>query len=214
MVRYWHSHPESNTTVFIAPALQRFGLTDDLALRRAAGGLRLANVNGGLAAHGAAEETGVQDPSVGVKVSVVEGDGVRPSVAVLVQGDVDPEARGAFKDEGVRPSLRTALDWRLPHDFSLAAVPGIVYDKTDGRRHAAGTLGIALGKAWTQRFQTYVEAAAERIASSRRGGSTVTYNLGGAYLLGDAVQIDSALSWGAGSDTAPLVWTVGLWMLF
>jgi hypothetical protein len=211
-VRRWNPDSES-TTVLTAPTLLHFGLSDDVALRRTAQGLRLAKVNG-LAAYGAAEETGIQDPSGGVKVHVVEGDGVRPSVTVLVHGDIDAEAPAAFKGEGTRPSLRTALEWRLPHDFSLAAMPGVVYDKTDGRRHAAGMLGVALGKAWTPRFQTYVEAAAERIVSTRHGGSTVTYNLGGAYLLGDAVQIDSALSWGAGGDTSALTWAVGFWLQF
>ena len=93
-------------------------------------------------------------------------------------------------------------------------MPGIVYDKTEGQRHAAGVLGVALGKAWTTRFVTYIETAAERIASSRHGGSTVTYNFGGAYLLRDAVQIDSALSWGANGDPADLAWTIGLSMKF
>jgi hypothetical protein len=156
----------------------------------------------------------VGDPSSEVKVHVVEGDGLRPSVAVLVQRDVEASLRGLFKGEGVKPTVRTQLDWRLPQDFSIAAMPGIVYDKTDGRRHASAMLGVALGKAWTPKLHTYVEAAAERITSSRNGGSTVTYNLGGAYLLGDAVQIDSALSWGANGDTAELGWTIGLWLQF
>jgi hypothetical protein len=133
---------------------------------------------------------------------------------VLVQRDVEASLRGLFKGEGVKPTVRTQLDWRLPQDFSIAAMPGIVYDKTDGRRHASAMLGVALGKAWTPKLHTYVEAAAERITSSRNGGSTVTYNLGGAYLLGDAVQIDSALSWGANGDTAELGWTIGLWLQF
>lgn len=159
-------------------------------------------------------EAQVTDPLSGVKVHVVEGDGLRPTVAVLVSGDVEPASRPLFKGEGVRPTLRSTLDWRLPHDFSIGAMPGIVYDKTDGRRHASAMLGVALGKAWTPRLRTYVEAAADRIASARNGGSTVSYNLGGAYLLGDAVQIDSALSWGANGDAAELGWTIGLWLQF
>jgi hypothetical protein len=161
------------------------------------------------------DQAQVTDPLSGVKVHVVEGDGLRPSVAVLVNGDVEPASRALFNGgEGVRPTLRSTLDWRLPDDFSIGAMPGIVYDKTDGRRHASAMLGVALGKAWTPRLRTYVEAAAERIASSRNGGSTVTYNLGGAYLLGDVMQIDSALSWAPNGDTTDLSWMVGLWLLF
>jgi hypothetical protein len=160
-------------------------------------------------------QTPATDPLAGVKVHVVEGDGLRPSVAVLVSGDVEPTSRALFNGgEGVRPTLRSTLDWRLPDDFSIGAMPGIVYDKTDGRRHASAMLGVALGKAWTPRLRTYVEAAADRIASSRNGGSTVAYNLGGAYLLGDAMQIDSGLSWVPNGDTTDLSWMVGFWLQF
>jgi hypothetical protein len=203
----------SMTTVLIPPALLRFGSIDAQALKFTSRGLMSASVHGPVA-HLDPHETAVPNPWSGVKWQVVEGEGLRPSVAVHVYGDIDSESPAAFSGEGVRPSIRTTLDWQLTHDFSLAAMPGVVYDKTDGQRHASGVLGVALGKAWTPRFQTYVEAAAERIASTRHGGSTVVYNLGGAYLLRDTVQIDSALSWAAGSDTAPLTWSVGLWMQF
>jgi hypothetical protein len=160
------------------------------------------------------QDSGLSAFSTAVKWHVADGDGIRPSVALVVQGDIEPAWRAPFKGEGVRPSLRTTLDWRLTHDASLSAMPGLVYDKTDGRRHASGMLGVALGKAWTPTFRTYIEAAAERIASARKGGSTVTYNLGGVYLLREAMQIDSALSWPANSDTPDLAWTVGLSMKF
>jgi hypothetical protein len=167
-----------------------------------------------VAAAGASDQAEVADPASGVKVHVVEGDGLRPAVAVLVQGDVEPGLPALSNSEGVRPTFRTTLDWRLSHDISIGAMPGIVYDKTDGRRHASATLGVAVGKDWTPRLRTYVELAADRIASSRYGGSTVTYNLGGAYLLRESMQIDSALSWGANGDTAELAWTVGFWLQF
>jgi Putative MetA-pathway of phenol degradation len=199
--------------VLTTSAFLRLDLIEDAELRRMTGHYLRANVRDS-AANADAQNTGVQDPASGVKMNVVEGEGMWPSVTVLVHGDIEAEARSAFQGGGVRPSVRSALDWRLTSDTSLAAMPGIVYDKTNGQRHASGMLGIALGRAWTPRLRTYVEAAAERIASSRHGGSTVTYNLGGAYLLRDAVQIDSSLSWGAGSDTADLAWTVGLSLKF
>jgi hypothetical protein len=210
--RLRHLDASAKAPLFPTSTLLRYGLNDDLDFRLG-DGRSLSRMSAREAVvYVEANETGVADPSAGVKVPVVEDDGLR--VAVLVQGDVEAESRAVFKGEGVRPSLRGTLDWRLSDDVSLGATPGIVYDKTDGRRHASATLGIALGKAWTQRFQTYVEAAAERIASARNGGSTVTYNLGGAYLLRDTVQIDSALSWGPAGDTPDLSWTVGVSMKF
>ena len=203
----------AKTTILTSPALLRFSLSDDLEGQLGPDGSTRAGVDDPrLNADG--QETGVSDPWSGVKLRVVEGEGLRPAVTVLVNPDIDPGSRYAFKGEGLRPSIRSTLDWRLPHAFSIGAMPGVVYDKTEGRRHASGVLGVALGKAWTARFVTYVETAAERIASSRHGGSTVTYSLGGVYLLRDAVQIDSAFSWGANGDAADLAWTIGLSMKF
>jgi hypothetical protein len=200
-------------SMLTTPVLPRYGVSGDVEFRLGSQGYARTSL-GDVAAHVDTNATGVQDPASGVEWPVAEGDGMRPAVAVAIYGDVEPELQGTFKDEGVKPSIRSTLEWRLSHDFSVAASPGLVYDKTDGKRHPSGMLGVALGKAWTPTFSTYVEAAADRIASSRRGGSTVTYNLGGTYLMGDVVQIDSALSWGGAGDTTVLGWTVGLWMQF
>ncbi len=210
--RLRHLDANAKTPLLPTSTLLRYGLNDDLEVRSGdARSLSRMSAREPVVYVGA-NETDAADPSAGVKVHVVEGDGLR--VAVLVQGDIEAGSRAVFKDEAVRPSLRGTVDWRLSDDVSLGAMQGVVYDKTDGRRHASATLGVALGKAWTPRFQTYVEAAAERIASARNGGSTVTYNLGGAYLLRDTVQIDSALSWGANGDTPDLSWAVGFSMQF
>ena len=203
----------ARTRVLTAPALQRFGLSDDPEVRFGSDGLTRAEVSDPRV-NADAQEAGLSDPWSGVKLRLVDAEGMRPAVAMLVNPDIDPASRGAFKGEGLRPSIRGTLDWRLSDDVSVAAMPGIVYDKTDGRRHASGVLGVALGKAWTERFVTYVETAAERIASSRHGGSTVTYNFGGAYLLRDYVQIDSAFSWYPSGDTPDFAWTIGLSMKF
>ena len=199
----------AKATILTSPALVRFGLPDDLGVPAGLDGYTRADVDD-LRANADEQETGISDPWSEVKLRLVEGEGLRPAVAVLVNPDIDPGSRAAF----LRPSIRSTLDWRLPHAFSIGAMPGIVYDKTEGQRHAAGVLGVALGKAWTTRFVTHIETTAEHIASSSHGGSTVTYNFGGAYLLRDAVQIDSAVSWGANSDPADLAWTIGLSMKF
>jgi hypothetical protein len=106
------------------------------------------------------------------------------------------------------------MEWELPNDFSFGVMPGIIYDKTEGRRHGSGILAAVLGKEWTPRFRSFIEVAAERITSSRNGGSTVTYNTGVAYLLTDNVQIDTALSWAANNTTPDFAWTGGLSVRF
>jgi hypothetical protein len=62
--------------------------------------------------------------------------------------------------------------------------------------------------------QGLVEVAAERIASSRNGGSNVTYNAGVAHLLTNNMQLATALSRGANHNTPDFAWTIGLSMRF
>ena len=71
-----------------------------------------------------------------------------------------------------------------------------------------------IGRSWSENFRTFVEISGQRIASSRNGGSTVTYDAGAAYLLSNDVQIDSAFSWGANKNTPDFAWTVGLSVRF
>ena len=154
-----------------------------------------------------ARESGWADASFGLKWHALDGEGVlRPSVGLLLHGDIDSSSR-AFRGEDVRPSLRMPLEWELPNDFSFGVMPGIVYDKTNGSRHASGILAAVVGKEWTPRFRSFVEVAAERIASSRNGGSTVTYNVGAAYLLTNLVQIDTACPAGRQQRHAGFAWT-------
>ena len=44
-----------------------------------------------------------------------------------------------------------------------------------------------IGRSWSENFRTFVEISGQRIASSRNGGSTVTYDAGAAYLLSNDV---------------------------
>jgi Putative MetA-pathway of phenol degradation len=202
----------ARTTVFTTPTLLRLGVSENVELRFETEGYVRAKLSDPAA--GIEErESGYADASLGVKWHVLDGKGLRPSAAMLLHADIDSGSR-PFRGEGVRPSLRMPFEWELANDFSLGIMPGIVYDKTNGARHASGILAAVLGKEWTPRFRSFVEVAAERIASSRHGGSIVTYNTGVAYLLTDNVQIDTAVSWAANHNTPDFAWTVGLSIRF
>jgi hypothetical protein len=202
----------AKTTVYTTPTLLRLGVSETLELRLESEGHVRAKFSDPAAGIDA-RDNGYADVSPGLKWHALDGEGVRPSVAVLLHADIDSGSR-PFRGEGIRPSLRVPLEWELQKDFSLGVMPGIVYDKTDGGRHASGILAVVLGKEWTPRFRSFIEVAAERIASSRNGGSTVTYNTGVAYLLTNNVQIDSALSWAANHNTPDFAWTIGLSVRF
>lgn len=201
------------TTTFSTPTLLRYGVSDSWELRYETDGfMRSRTVDTGAATDEV--ERGMADSSIGLKWAMQEGEGVTPGVAWLLHADVDSGSR-AFRGHGVRPSLRAVFEWELPAEFSLGVMPGIAYDTTDaGKRHVAGILGVVVGRSWTDNFRTFVEVAGQHIASSRNGGSVVTYDVGAAYLITKNVQIDTAFAWGANSNTPKFAWTIGLSVKF
>ncbi len=78
--------------------------------------------------------------------------------------------------------------------FGYCALRGLIHDTNEtGERYTAGILGIVTGRAWTEKFRTFVEFAASQIATQKYGGSVATYNVGGAYLITPMVQADMAI---------------------
>src|SRR4051794_5657264 len=112
------------------PTLLRFGVRERLELRvETDGWTRVTTQPAGAAA---ARETGFSDVSLGVKWHQQDGDEAshRPSIAWLVHADID-SGSGAFRGQGVRPSLRMVAEWELPHDWSLGVMPGVFADRDD-----------------------------------------------------------------------------------
>jgi hypothetical protein len=200
------------TTTFTTPTLIRFGVAPAWELRVESEGYtrqRTRDSN----AFTSDQQTGSSDTSIGAKWAMQDGEGAVPAIGWLLHAEL-PSGSKAFRGEGVRPSLRAVFEWELPADFSLGVMPGVVYDKSGGDRFAAGILAVVVGREWTDRFRTFVEVAGRSIKSSAHGGSVVTYDVGGAYLLSKNVQIDTAVSWGANRYTPDFAWTVGLSMRF
>lgn len=157
-------------------------------------------------------ERGATDLSLGVKWHTQDESetGRRPAVAWLFHVDV-PSGSDNFHGTGMRPSVRVVMEWEFSEIYSLGIMPGVIYDKyaTD-ERFAAGIFGIVAGRSWMDKFRTFIEIAASQIAQQKYGGSVVTYDVGGAYLISDTVQADMAMSWGATDATPDFSWTLGL----
>lgn len=201
------------TTTFRTPTLLRYGISPALELRLESDGWTRQKTRDEASA-AATTERGMSDTAIGVKWHSQDNQGAVPSIAWLVHADLDTGSR-AFRGRGVRPSLRAVLEWELTDGISVGLMPGVVWDTTDtGHRHATGILGTVVGKEWTDRFRTFAELAAERIASSRNGGSTLTYGAGAAYLLTRDVQVDTAVSLGANRNAPDVAWTAGLSVRF
>jgi len=194
------------TTTFATPTLFRYGVSDRWELRLETDGWLRQRSRAQEATHRA---SGAADLSLGAKYHLRERDG-GPSMAWLLHADLATGA-AAFAGHGVRPSVRFVAEWDLPADCALGVMPGVVReDDGSGRGYTAGILGVVLGKAWTPRWRSFVEVAAAQLARERDGGDVVSLDLGGAWLVHDALQLDFAVSAGL-TDAAPdRALTVGL----
>ena len=190
------------------PSLLRLGLGEDWELRfETDGSLNQRTSDLGVTTR----ERGWSDLSVGIKWHTAEGDEAthKPGTAWLFHVDVD-SGSSAFRGQGLRPSLRFVAEWELPDGFSLGVMPGIYLDKNEqGKHFTGGILAATLGKTLTEKLHGFVELAGQQIASSRNGGSLLTFDTGLAYLLSNDMQIDTALSRGLNKTSPDFSWTVG-----
>ena len=204
-----YSNAGMKTTRLTTPTLLRYGIAPKWELRLETDGYTVQRGHD-WASSTTSTQHGVSETSIGLKWHTHDGEDAVPSIAWLLHADLETGSR-AFRGNGVRPSLRAVSEWELPQDFSVGVMPGIIYETTDtNRRYAAGILAVVLGKSWNEHVRTFIEISGQRLASSRNGGSTVTYDTGAVYLLSNDVQIDTAFSWGANKNTPDFGWTIGL----
>ena len=191
------------TTTWSTPTLLRIGAGDQWEFR--------IETDGWLRAHqsGSRDVTGFGDLSLGVKYHIATPGPGGASMAWLVHADMPSGAR-ALRGDGVRPSLRLAAEWELPHGNAIGIMPGIAHDTDDlGRRFDAGIFALTFGHAWTPRARSFVEVAGQQLASREHGGNIVTFDTGATWLLSDATQVDVAASFGLSDEAADDALTVG-----
>ena len=173
-----------------APTLFRMGVSKNVELRM--------ETDSYLRVTGAAPvQSGTADIAVGAKWHTRDGGGSRPSVGWLFHLDL-PSGASAFRGSGVRPSLRSVMEWELPKDVSLGVMPGLAWDNDpiEGR-HLSGILAVVVGKSWTSKFRTFAEVSGQAIRAGKYGGNVVTYDAGAAWLLGNDLQLDVVGMFGA-----------------
>lgn len=191
------------------PTLLRYGTGDTLELRLETDGR--VRTRSWLPAGGpVSRESGTADLAVGIKWHVADAREGAPSVGMLLHADLASGSRH-LRGHGVRPSLRAVAEWELPGEMSLGLMPGVATG-TDamGRRYVHGIFGAVLGKQLTERLRGFVELAAPQVARASDGGTEATFDVGGAWLLTDTVQLDTMVSRGLNRRTPDLSWTVGL----
>ena len=196
-------HAQDGVTVrtLTTPTLFRYGIGETLELRLETDGYTHERTSDSISATSATAR-GWSDLSFGVKWHVLEGAGTTPGVAWLLHVDTATGSR-TFRGTGLRPSLRAAIEWGLPEDFSLGVMPGVYVERNDaGKRYAGAILAATLGKEWSPRWHSFLEIAGQQLASKRNGGSVVTLDAGLAFVATPTLQFDVEVSRGL-SDAAP-----------
>ena len=141
-------------------------------------------------------EHGWSDLSFGVKWHVLDGAGTTPGVAWLLHVDTATGSK-AFRGAGLRPSLRAAIEWDLPEEFSVGVMPGVYLDRNDaGKRFAGGIFAVTFGKAWNEQWHSFAEIAGQQLATQANGGSVVTLDTGLAWAPTRNLQFDIEISHG------------------
>ncbi len=188
------------------PLLLRVGVSDTLELRLETDGYTNHRTDGSAQAR----ERGWADDSLGIKWHARDAQGNAPSLGFILEADFDSGSR-AFRGNGVQPSLSMAAEWELPGDLSLGVMPGVTRARNDDGTHAVnGFFGIVLDRAWTDRFRTFAEFAAPRIARAKNGGSQAQVDVGAAWLLTRDCQFDVMVSRGLNGRTPDHALTFGV----
>ncbi len=190
------------------PILMRYGISKNGELRIQTDG-RLINRTDDTGTGVQASDHGAADTALSVKWHLADGEDIHPSLGVIMQADLDTGSLG-FRGNGVRPSIRTPIEWELPMQFDVGIMPGLALDRTDaGRRFASASFGVVLGKAWTDNLRTFVELSAPQITQARNGGTQLSFDTGISYLLSNDCQIDTAILRGLNKNTPDTTWTIG-----
>ncbi|MFL6698428.1 MAG: transporter [Vitreoscilla sp.] len=208
-----HSRDGSTTRTLTTPTLFRYGIGDTTELRLETDGYTHERTNDGSTATSATAR-GWSDLSLGIKWHVLDGKDATPGVAWLLHVDTATGSR-AFRGAGLRPSLRAAVEWDLPHEFSLGVMPGLYVDRNEaGKRYAGAILATTLGKAWSPRWHSFVEIAGQQLASRRNGGSVVTLDAGLAFVATPTLQFDVEASRGLTHEAPDVESGIGVSLKF
>lgn len=183
-----------------APTLMRYGMGKTVELRlNAEMHIRETTGDNGIDT----TVSGRGDWGIGIKWHSQDRDEAtnKPAVSSILQLDT-PSGSTDFRGHGIRPSLRSIITRDLPHEYSLALMPGLAYDsRADGHRFASALLGINFGRRISERFRMFVESSTSQIARAENGGVISAWDIGAAYLLTDDWQLGGRFAAGANGDS-------------
>lgn len=194
--------------VLAVPTLLRIGLGESWEARAETDGWLSQRVEDGSGQQ--TDTTGFSDVALGVKYHLPGTGPFDASSALLLHVDLATGAK-PFRGDGARPSLRYVAEWEIADQCSLGVMPGLAY-QTDGagQRYLSGIAGITVAYAWTERFRSFVELAAEEWAAGDHADTQLSLDTGVAYLVSNDLQLDAALYSGLNRHTPDTTGTLGV----
>jgi hypothetical protein len=203
---------DSHERTLYSPTLLRIGLGESTELRVETDGRTVIHASDpGNGLH--TVTAGWADTEAGIKWHLEDAPDQQagaPSLGVLLHATL-PSGSRALRGHGLRPSLRLAAEWELPHGLSLGVMPGLGIDSDDdGARYGYGILAASVGKEFNERLHGFVELAAPQIAHASHGGTQASFDTGLTWLVNKDCQLDVQLMHGLNRRTPDLSLALGL----
>lgn len=149
--------------------------------------LRLTT-NYAVARAGGLSEGGMEDATVGTKLSFLEAPrGVLPAVSLIAATSL-PTGAPAFTADRATPEAKLVLGWSLPAAVSLGVNANWSRPADALGRHDAHAWSASLGRGMTERVGAYAELFS--LAESRDARAARFANGGLTLALHDALQLD------------------------
>ena len=197
----------SGTADAVPQTLVRIGLSERIELRVGLDGYIWEDVSA------SAEDDGLGDGSIGVKIGLAPGSGPVPQVALLVSSTL-PLGDTGFSSDRADPGLLLLVAHDLTDRLSLGYNVGPVWGtaaEVTGERHTLSVLRwtSALGISATDRLGFFVELFGET-GLSAHGSANTSGDAGLTYLLQPNLQLDAATGVGLSDAADDWFGTVGV----
>jgi hypothetical protein len=178
--------------VLSTPLLLRYGVSAPLELRVEGDGYNRATLPG-------FSTSGWAPLSVGLKYHFLE----KPSLGIIARY-FPVSGSGAFKSEHPSADLRLAADVDLNEQWSLNPNVGVSTQNDGDGRFTAALAAMTLQYNVSKKFNVFVDGALQA-PEERNGSSSLIFDTGAAWIVGNDLQLDVEAGWGARGQSVPNV---------
>ena len=183
------------------PTLLRLGLNENLEARIE--GNTYTRMTAYDPAQGNFRTEGSAPASIGLKYHFVDSGGLKqPSLGALVRV-FPPSGSGSFRTSHATGDFRLAADWDFAPQWSLNPNVGVgMYEDEGQRLYTAGLLAVTLNYNPSKVLNFFVDTGIQA-PETKRGKTSIIFDVGAAYVIGRNVQIDLSVGLGAAGATPP-----------